>query len=341
MPATESKTNAAEHASNAPRPTPTASTRLIFLDQMRGYAIAGMILVNFLGDFEVMPWTLKHHREGMSYADTIAPLFMFVVGMGFRLSALRRIREEGRRRAYLGLVSRYLGLTAVGVVFYGSEWRYWWDALVDIGVAGLLAIPFVEASRRVRAAAPFISLAVFQSLYSFTDYGAWTFAKSINGGPLGPLSWVFILLMGTLAMDWLRDEGRRALVIKSLVWGLSLSALGWAFRAAWGDLKPFWPFSQYAMTAPYALYSAGLSFLTIPLFILVCDTLKITIPTWTVMGRNALVLYLVHFVVMSRQDDLFPGNATATRALLGFAALYAICWAVARKLHRDGVVIKL
>lgn len=54
--------------------------RLVYLDQVRGYAIFGMILVNILGMFDVMPWILKHHHEGFSYADHIAPLFLFIVG---------------------------------------------------------------------------------------------------------------------------------------------------------------------------------------------------------------------------------------------------------------------
>ena len=73
----------------------TGNARITALDQARGYAIAGMIAVNTLGHFDRMPWMVKHHHEGMSYADTIAPLFIFLVGMGFRMSFQRRAVEKG------------------------------------------------------------------------------------------------------------------------------------------------------------------------------------------------------------------------------------------------------
>lgn len=53
--------------------------RIASIDQYRGNAVFGMIFVNFLGQFDSMPSMLKHHHYGMSYADTIAPLFMFAV----------------------------------------------------------------------------------------------------------------------------------------------------------------------------------------------------------------------------------------------------------------------
>lgn len=327
----------------ATNPAPAKPARMVFLDQLRGYAFAGMITVNFLGRFAVMPWTFKHHdTEGMSYADTIAALFMFVVGMGFRVSALKRIQSHGRASAYLGLLGRFVGLTLVGIVFYGPDYvGSWWDALVDIGLAGVLAVPALELSGKRRAALAFFYLALFQALFTFAGYGAWTMTRSIDGGPLGPLSWVFMLLMGTLAADWVRAGKVAALLRNCLLWGVGLVILGLGLRAPWGDFKAFWYFSQKAMSAPYTLYSTGLSFLTLPVFYVLCERFKITFPTLTVMGKNALVLYILHNVVTDSNISLFPGDATFGRALLGYAGLYFICWSVARKLDRDGVIIKL
>ncbi|MCK5860896.1 MAG: DUF1624 domain-containing protein, partial [Candidatus Hydrogenedentes bacterium] len=74
-----------------------------FVDQCRGYAIFAMILVNVLGLFDCMPWMLKHHQTGFSYADHIAPIFIFVVGIGFRMSFVKTVQTEGiicaRKRA--------------------------------------------------------------------------------------------------------------------------------------------------------------------------------------------------------------------------------------------------
>lgn len=47
--------------------------RIASLDQFRGYAIFGMIMVHYLGKSASSPDTLRHHKDGMSYALTIAP----------------------------------------------------------------------------------------------------------------------------------------------------------------------------------------------------------------------------------------------------------------------------
>ena len=90
-----------------PPANPVPAERHAFLDQCRGYAVFGMILVNVLGLFECMPWILKHHPAGFSYADHIAPLFIFVVGMGLCMSFQKTAREEGHYRACTRSIRRY------------------------------------------------------------------------------------------------------------------------------------------------------------------------------------------------------------------------------------------
>ncbi len=76
-----------------------ASRRIVSLDQFRGYTVAGMLLVNFLGGYQAVPAILKHHNTYCSYADTIMPQFFFAVGFAYRLTFLRRVgsRVAGRR----------------------------------------------------------------------------------------------------------------------------------------------------------------------------------------------------------------------------------------------------
>jgi predicted acyltransferase len=73
--------------------------RIPALDQMRGYAIFGMLLVNAKGLFHLETAQLSHHRESFTYADTVAPLFMFVVGMGMPFWLRRKVQDGTRRRA--------------------------------------------------------------------------------------------------------------------------------------------------------------------------------------------------------------------------------------------------
>ncbi|MBI4557972.1 MAG: DUF1624 domain-containing protein [Candidatus Hydrogenedentes bacterium] len=323
----------------------TESRRIMSIDQYRGYAVLGMILVNYLGDFDSMPWQFKHHHYGMSYADTIAPLFMFVVGMGFRLSRLRRINDGGLGRSYGAVLRRYLALILVGIVLYGpalDNWRYWWDALVDIGFAGILALPFMTRGTVVRSTAAVLYLALFQLVYMTTGYGQWTMDKSIDGGPLGPLSWAAILLFGTIAYDLIASGERRRIVGHTVGWGLALCVAGWALKVEWPGVKEAWPFSQRGMTAPYPLFSAGLCFFMYLPFYYVCDVKRWRIPHLSELGMNALVVYAVQQALGDMHGSfLVPEDSGPLVAVLGFATFYLACYAVAWRLHKDHVIIKL
>ena len=54
--------------------------RIQSLDQFRGYTVAAMFVVNFLGGFASVPAILRHHNTYCSYADIVMPHFFFAVG---------------------------------------------------------------------------------------------------------------------------------------------------------------------------------------------------------------------------------------------------------------------
>ena len=317
--------------------------RIASIDQFRGYAIFGMMMVNFLGKFASMPDTMRHHKEYMSYAATIAPLFMFVVGMGFRLSMLRGAGQKGYWRALLSGARRYAVLMVIGILLIEDplNWPHWWDALVDIGFSGLLALPFVLRSGRVRALAAVGCLFAYQLICTFTGYSVWVMAESLDGGPLCPLSWVFMLLMGTLAYDLIATGSPRRILLGCLRWGLLLCALGFAFRAPWPGLKTFWPFSQCAMTSPYTLYATGLCFLAYIPFYCACDLGRISIPTLTVMGSNPLVLYIISGMYQDVHRTFVTPDSPVLKACAAFTVFYLIFYAVGRHLYKNKIFIKL
>lgn len=323
----------------------SADSRIPSIDQYRGYAVLGMILVNYLGGFDSMPWHFKHHDNAMSYADTIAPLFMFVAGMGLRLSLLRRLADGTPGEVYLAVLRRYTALILVGIVVYGpalDNWRYWWDALVDIGFAGILALPVLRLGCTARAVTAIVYLVLYQTVYMATGYGEWTMSRSIDGGPLGTLSWAFIFILGTIAYDAIAAKDRRRIVRTFVGWGFALCALGWLLRAEWPGLKEAWPFTQRGMTIPYAMYSTGLCFLMYLPFHYLCDVRGCKLPHLTVLGMNPLVIYIVQQALGDMHGSfIVRDDSSASIALLGFAAFYLSCYAVAWRLAKDRVVIKL
>jgi predicted acyltransferase len=336
--------NVPKNQSGTPTPEKT-SARIHSIDDFRGWAIFSMILVNYLGMFESMPWQFKHHDYGMSFADTVAPLFMFVVGMGLRHSFQRRIASASLVAACAHVLRRCVVLILIGMVLYGpspDNWRYWWDALVDIGFAGILALPFMWGNTAVRASAAAFYLAAYQIIYSAAGYGAWTMENSIDGGPLGVLSWTAILLFGTIAFDLIATRNNKRIFWGCIFWGVLLCAAGWLLKIEWPGMKAEWPFSQRGMSIPYPLYATGLCFLLYLPFYYVCDVKGYRIPHLAVLGLNPLVIYVVQQALMDIHDTFIVSqNASVPLALFGFATFYLVCYAVARKLYNDGIVIKI
>src|SRR6476660_10154371 len=83
--------------------------RIESLDQFRGYTVAGMFLVNFIGGYAAIHAIFKHHNTYCSYADTIMPQFFFAVGYSYRLALLRRREQVGAWAAYAHALRRCLG----------------------------------------------------------------------------------------------------------------------------------------------------------------------------------------------------------------------------------------
>lgn len=320
--------------------TTNNSSRKLSIDQFRGFAIFGMIMVNYLNHFEVIPETFKHPHYGMTFANTIAPFFLIAVGMGFRISFMNMVTRVGRRAAILHAIKRNLILIFIGIVLYGPNLRVdIWDALVDIGFAGLLALPFITSSKTVRAIAAFGYLIIYQLLFVYTGYGEWTMARSIDGGPLGPLSWVSILLFGTLLYDYLKERESRDFIRISLIWGVLLTVLGYLLSL----LQPqeVWQFSQRSMSMAYPILSSGIGFLTFLLFYMVNDLYKKELPHLTILGINPLLLYIVQNILIDLHGDVLPANAPLWQAISGFVIIYTLCYLVAHYLWRTKMVVKI
>ena len=355
--------------------------RVVSMDQLRGYAIFGMFLVNASFVFfepiastlhlpaarrflDACLFQLQHHEVVFTYADTIAPLFVFVVGMGMRISWLRRVDRAGRGPTRKSLVKRYALLVLIAFALYAG---WLWDALMDIGLAGLLAVPLIDKSPRVRIAAAFGYVALYQMIFSFTSYGAWVvhgafsldepgyvpllvrllpldeqlFGTSLNGGPLGPLSWSMMLLFGTVASDMLRGMRDRTFIACSLGWGAGLCALAFALHVAWPGVKEAWPFSARYMTAPFPLWATGLCFLQMLGFYLFCDKLRLTIPTFTSVGMNPLVIYIAQSLLLDVIEDFAPPRLSVYAGVGGFLVFWSVFAAAAHYMRRRAIFIKI
>jgi hypothetical protein len=106
----------------------TSSTqRIASMDQFRGYTVAGMFLVNFLGSFAVIHPLLKHNQIYFSYADSIMPSFLFAVGFSFRLTWLKRMQQSSSWSTVWTYVRRSLALVVLSLVIagFGDGFKSW------------------------------------------------------------------------------------------------------------------------------------------------------------------------------------------------------------------------
>ena len=244
------------------RRIPAESGRIVSMDQFRGYTVAGMCLVNFLGGYAAIHPVLKHNNNYFSYADSIMPSFMFACGFSYRLTALRRLARDGAR-AYRKFLGRSLGLVLVSLMMYGfgREFRSWsdltpdqgrvflvklvkadlWEVLAIIGVGQLLILPVIAAGARVRAAtAVAFVLAHLGLTYAFNwnfVYGgpnpldAWLGtlkSTAWDGGVFGLLMWSAIMLAGSFAYDAIAADPAGVAAPRFVRWGIALMAAGYA-----------------------------------------------------------------------------------------------------------------
>jgi predicted acyltransferase len=240
------------------------SSRIISLDQYRGYTVAGMILVNYLGGFAITPRVFEHHNTYFSYADTIMPGFHFAVGFALRLVLLKRITTQGRRRAYLSIVRRGLGLILLSTVlqFATSHGRFkdwsnlvdtgvwgamagplkceFWETLAIIGVTSIWVLPVIAGSVRLRLAFLILCtglhvllchLFYFDFMYARPNWldSIWGAkdVKGLDGGPLGFFAWTMPQLVGSFAYDCMIRGRLRSAFLQLLTWSSILMATGY------------------------------------------------------------------------------------------------------------------
>jgi predicted acyltransferase len=241
-----------------------AGSRIVSMDQFRGYTVAGMMVVNFLGEFAVSHSVLKHHNTYFSYADSIMPAFHFAVGFALRLTLLKRIDKVGTRAAYTHAVRRGLALILLStVILLGAEaphFKSWtelqktglwgvlagplkcefWETLTIIGVTSIWVLPVIAASARIRILF-LVGCAVLHLLLCHFFYFDFMFARpnwldsywgaadirGLDGGPLGWLAWSIPQILGSLAYDAVASRRSGSSSCRLLAWSIILMAAGY------------------------------------------------------------------------------------------------------------------
>ena len=351
---------------------PTAS-RLLSLDQFRGYTVAGMLFVNFAGGFAAGHPVFKHHNTYCSYADTIMPQFFFAVGFALRLTMLRNREKLGVEAARRRVFRRIALLLGLGLVIYNlgllsdlaaadlrslaerSFWRESFQTLVHIAVTSFWILPVIMRSIRARVLFAAGSGLLHLGLSAWFWFDLLQEKRVIDGGPLGFLTWTLPTIAGSIAHDWMREESGGRLVLRPLLgWGAVLMLCGYAlscfgagghwaappFFPPWSTVD-LWTMTQRAGSLSYQTFSAGFSLAVYALFLWLCDRRRWRWAVFGIFGTNALAAYLLHSVLDAPFSLLRQRDAPLWQAAVVTLAFIAANALVVWRLNRRGWFLRL
>ena len=265
----------------------TLPQRLTSLDAFRGFAIAGMLLVNNPGTWDpaVVPRLLLHAEwHGCTFADLIFPFFLFAVGMAMPFSDARK-REQGvpfwkcvlvaaRRAIVLYLLGAFLKsasinlpvlhfgiLQRIGVLYFAVylilRLRMQWQAAIAVSMLFIwwAILAFVQA--------PGVIPGSFERDVNAAQYlDSFILAPDDKETIISMIPGISTVLFGVLAGRYLQQRKDHASVMRMLAIG---AAAGIIIGLLWDLIVPL---NKILWTSSFAVYTAGWSCLVFLLFIL-------------------------------------------------------------------------
>jgi len=272
-----------------------------------------MVPVNVAAVFSAIPAWFKHApKTGLTLPDFVVPAFLFSLGLSASFSFRTRTRDRGLGRTFLHALIRSTVLFAfgsIGILLVDHSTR--WEILQMLGATGLFSFFFLLLPPWPRLGAAALLLAAVEILRPFGLGGlvnAW-YDTGI-AGPWGTFSLSFFAISASSLGELVKDSssGRR----------LSRTALFAGVLCAAGLLAlPFFPFSKHLLSLSYILFTAGVSSALLALLVLTRELWGVKLPVLGSLGRNALVLYMLHAVL-----------GVIALALLGDAVAAAPAWGV-------------
>jgi len=328
------------HSRAAPQAASTG--RLASIDQFRGFAILAMVLGNYLIGVTYLPAWLKHSPDiGLTLMDLGAPWFIFAISLTVRLSARRRLAAGGWRHTLSHGFTRSMALVGIGSILGAGQIAFGlnpggvnWGVLQAIGAANLLTLLVIGLACELRLALGLLLLWGYQ----FTQDRFWleSVLNSPHGGIQGVLAWAAMMILGTVLADLFHGDGR----------GRDLYPWAAAVMLAVGIGLAVWvPVSKNRMSASYVLITLGISALLFLAFHLLTPRLNLHVPLLVACGRNPLLLYLIHQVllgllVLPALPAWYAQAPPPLMVLQAAALLGAVAW-IGRELDRQHIYFTL
>lgn len=350
--------------------------RIKALDVMRGLTIAGMILVNNPGTWSEVYAPLLHSEFlGLTPTDLVFPLFMFIMGISTYIS----LRKGGftftmplcvkivRRSVVLFVIGLLLNLL-IGLLHFGDQWldmlRYM-GVMQRLGICyGVTALLALTISHRYF---PVIIAAIF-GLYAVVLFGGsgfeftpqniccqvdtWLMGSRHlylgDGWPFDPEGWlstpsaVAHTMIGFCAGKVLMsDQDKQQKMLRLLLVGCVLMALGWLF--SYGV-----PFCKKVWSPTFSLMTCGMAMNLLAMMIWLIDVRGFSKTGFLdAYGANPLFIFVVSEVMSIYgfsglfHESVFSDLPGKFASLLSAITVVIICWAIVWPLYKMRIYIKL
>lgn len=262
--------------------------RDLAIDRFRGALVMLMVVGDYIAGIQFVPSYLKHAPDiGFTIADTVAPAFVFIIGLNYGQSFARRFAQN-HTGAYRDFALRYLSLIGIGAVISAGSTLVGqpsnWGVLQAIGVAGLLCLLAIRFSTWMRFTSGAILLISYQ--YFLDNSMLENLLGSSHGGFFGSLSWAALLMLSTAMADlWHISHVKFTVAVACVT--LTAAASTW-----------FVSVSKNRVSLSYILISLAISavvFLLIKAFSKRWPRPAGFLAWW---GENPLALYLLHLLVL-------------------------------------------
>lgn len=160
-----------------------------------------------------------------------------------------------------------------------------WDTLENIGLAGLIAMPFVKATKEEKLS--FVIL-VFVLMTTFVNHGAEEIVtKVVEGGIFGAITWSTILLLGSIFFEYHQENNNKA------YWILVISLIAFSLIGIYGfDFLCV----KRGCTPVYAAFTAALSAIVFKI-IDKFNNVTFKFDYLAILGGNAIFIYLLNYLL--------------------------------------------
>lgn len=302
--------------------------RYLSIDVFKGLAVLLMVFANTFSPFENVPsWTQHAVDFGLTYVDLVAPFFIFMVALNFKLSYTYRIDKKGKKNTYFRFIRRYLifiGLGLILTIYVASgEFYLRWGTLQILGTAGLVLLFLIDLKTSLRLIISLVLLSIYQIIL-LTDLSTVIY-NSIEGGVLGMFSWTPMMLLSSCIVDGLMKDKVKEYFLYG---GVVLTSLGIIFSY-------YIPFSRAYISISYTIISVGISSILYYIIYYIFEVLAQNNPKLTkekffsVVGKNAFILYLLDFMIAYSVYYFVPWDAPAILIfLIAFISVFGI-WIIA------------